>query len=229
MTTTARRFLLFSEVTSKAGLPVRVKRQQSLEPDPRADSRQRYWHFRLRSPEGSTCLDVADRENDATEERLELLAVVRGLEALDQPSHVTLVTASGSIHRGLRFGLDTWRENQWHWERFGRMTPVKNADLWRRIDRALEFHEIECRLIRFDAPVDDLTCAASRRGKRSPGADYGRSVDVFASQAGTCSCREIAGHWRAPRLIEGVSRFLRCLFSWCGLCRSESGLVIAPH
>ena len=39
-----------------------------------------------------------------------LLAVVRGLEALPEPSRVTLVTTSGWIRRGLRFGLDNWRD-----------------------------------------------------------------------------------------------------------------------
>ena len=89
--------------------------------------------------------------------------MVRGLEALDQPSKVTLVTSSGSIRRGLRFGLDLWRQNRWHWERFGKMAPIKNADLWQRIDRALEFHNIECRLVRLDPPVDDLSRPACKR------------------------------------------------------------------
>ena len=90
-------------------------------------------------------------------ERLDLLAVVRGLEALDQPSRVTLVTASGYVHRGLRFGLPAWRQNGWQWERYGQMVPIKNRDLWQRVDRALEFHEVAFRCARIDPAHDDLT------------------------------------------------------------------------
>jgi ribonuclease HI len=48
------------------------------------------WRFVLRLPGGETALEAADEEPEAGPERLELLAVVRGLEALDAPSQVTL-------------------------------------------------------------------------------------------------------------------------------------------
>jgi ribonuclease HI len=103
------------------------------------------WRFELRTPDGEPCLEVADDEPAASTERLQLLAIVRGLEALDEPSRVTLVAAGRSISRSLRYGLAQWRENDWHWERYGKLTPVKNGDLWRRIDRAMAIHQIECR------------------------------------------------------------------------------------
>ena len=68
----------------------------------------------------------------------------RGLEALESPSHVTLLSGSRHIRRGLDSGLAQWRENGWQWERYGRMTPVKNGDLWRRLDRLLSIHAIDC-------------------------------------------------------------------------------------
>ena len=80
-------------------------------------------------------------------ERLALLSVVRGLEALEQPSQVTLVTTSRYVSRGLRYGLNTWRDSDYTWERFGEQRPVRNSDLWRRVDTALQFHGIKCRLI----------------------------------------------------------------------------------
>ncbi|MCO6455762.1 MAG: hypothetical protein J5I93_10745 [Pirellulaceae bacterium] len=109
-----------------------------------------WWHFQLESVHGDLRLSAGDFEAAVSGERLELLAVVRGLEALDQPSRVTLVTPSRYVHRGLRFGLSPWRDNQWRWECFGELAPVKNADLWRRVDRALDFHRLECRLWRVD-------------------------------------------------------------------------------
>lgn len=83
-------------------------------------------------------------------DRLELLTVVRGLEALEQPSRVTLWTPSTYVREGIRHGLREWRENGWLWEYFGRMVPVKNDDLWKRLDRAMEFHQVDCRTWRID-------------------------------------------------------------------------------
>lgn len=105
------------------------------------------WHFVLEQLGGGRALEAADFESAATSDRLALLSVVRGLEALEQPSNVTLVTTSRYVNRGLRFGLNSWRENEYQWERFGVRMPVRNADLWRRIDTAMHFHGVTCRLI----------------------------------------------------------------------------------
>jgi len=104
----------------------------------------------LESVDGRDCLQAEDVESETSGDRLALLAVVRGLEALDQPSRVTLVTNNRYVARGLRFGLREWRENQWRWERFGQMMPVRNGDLWRRIDHALRYHHVECRAVGLD-------------------------------------------------------------------------------
>lgn len=104
-----------------------------------------HWRFVLESVDGETRFEASDVERQVSGERLELLAVVRGLEALDQPSRVTLLTPSRYVSRGIRYGLDEWRENQWQWECFGKMMPVKNEDLWRRIACALKIHRVCCR------------------------------------------------------------------------------------
>jgi ribonuclease HI len=131
-------FLLFSEAAVGAS---------------RGAVRHDQWRFVLESVEDGQLFSVTEREPETSGERLELLAVVRGLEALDQPSRVTLVTKSRYVSQGLRRGLEDWRSNSWKWERFGRLVPVKNSDLWQRIDRALQFHELECRTWRFDTPA----------------------------------------------------------------------------
>ena len=96
------------------------------------------WTFVLKAADGSATLRAADAEPDAHGERLELLAVVRGLEALDQPSRVTLVTPSRYVKGGINYGLPEWGRNGWKWEHFGEMVPVKNRDLWQRLDRRAE-------------------------------------------------------------------------------------------
>lgn len=110
------------------------------------------WRFVLQSLDGTEQFEAADAEPDARGERLELLAVVRGLEALAQPSRVTLVTPSRYVNRGLTYGLAEWRLNGWQWEHYGEMVPVKNRDLWQRVDSALRFHQLDCRTWRFDLP-----------------------------------------------------------------------------
>ena len=142
MTVPAPHFLLFSEARSTRTKAMATAEDNGL------------WHFVLESVDGEMKLEATDEEADVDPERLELLAVVRGLEALDQPSHVTLVTRSRSVTRGLRFGIDRWRESGWHWECFGRMTPIKDSDLWQRIDHALQFHSVRCRTWRFDPPEE---------------------------------------------------------------------------
>ena len=104
----------------------------------------------MRALNGSRRLVAEDTEPDVRGERLELLTVVRGLEALEQPSRVTVMTPSTYIREGIRHGILQWRESGWLWEFFGQMVPVKNTDLWQRVDHALGFHEVECRVWRTD-------------------------------------------------------------------------------
>jgi ribonuclease HI len=107
------------------------------------------WRFVLEPVGEGESFSASDSEDVECAERLELLAVVRGLEALDHPAKVTLVTKSRYVSRGLKRGLADWRTNGWHWERFGRVVPVRDHDLWRRVDRALHFHQVDCRLWQF--------------------------------------------------------------------------------
>ena len=129
------------------------------------------WRFVLESVHGDGTLEASDSEPGVAGERLELLSVVRGLEALDQPSRVTLVTPSRYITSGMRYGVREWRDSEWRWERFGHQVPVKNADLWQRVERALQFHNVDCKFWQFDVaqtePVETTGKNAHRsRGKR---------------------------------------------------------------
>src|SRR5437773_8627072 len=85
------------------------------------------WRFSLKSRDGNE-LEVDDFEPFTQGQRLELLAVVRGLEALEQPSRVTLLTPSSYVKRGISYGLEDWRASGWCWESHGKMVPVKNSD-----------------------------------------------------------------------------------------------------
>jgi len=141
MTISAPHYLLFSESqTPRAAEDGHLARLRG------------QWRFVLETVDGQIRFEAADEEFESEDGRLALLAVVRGLEALEQPSRVTVVTTSRYVSRGFLFGLEEWRESGWRWERFGEMTPIKNRDLWQRIDRAMQYHQVDCRIWRFDMP-----------------------------------------------------------------------------
>lgn len=141
MSVRAPHFLLYSQATPSALAAI--------------EGESGRWRFVLESADGTPALEAEDEEPETSAERLKLLAIVRGLEALEQPSRVTLVAPGPTISRGIRYGLAQWRENGWQWERYGQLSPVKNCDLWQRIERAAAIHEVVCRE-RTSATADDL-------------------------------------------------------------------------
>jgi ribonuclease HI len=174
------------------------------------------WRFILRRPGGETSLEAADHEEGASEERLELLAVVRGLESLDQPSRVTLVTGRRNVQYGLEGGLAEWRQNDWQWERFGKMTPVKNRDLWQRIDRLLEIHSVDCRP-RGKSAASDLAAPPPREAGFQPALQpvknsNGRTIRIDSptgQKSFSAPRRKTAGNALAERfgsLLGGLGR-----------------------
>lgn len=143
------------------------------------------WRFVLDHVGGDEALAASDRENVECAERLELFALVRGLEALDRPARVTLVTKSRYVSRGLKRGLAEWRTHDWQWERFGRVVPVRDHDLWRRVDRALEFHQVECRVWRFDeaTPIETTPSPAARPAAPPKWASWPRKAAAVLGDA----------------------------------------------
>jgi ribonuclease HI len=181
MSIPAPHFLLFSEARGK--------------------KRQGQWRFVLQAADGSATLEASDAEPETGGERLELLAVIRGLEALDQPSHVTLFTPSKYVSRGIAYGLEEWRRNDWTWECFGEMVPVKNRDLWQRLDRALNYHTIEFRVRR---PADGQGDGETERQSDGELARPEKRLEVAASVT-------VRSHSRRSgrRFTAQVSRSLR--------------------
>lgn len=105
-----------------------------------------YWRFTLETADGELMLDADDHEAGDLN-RLTLLAAVRGLEAIEGASSVTLLSNNRYLIRSLADSLPRWRHNGFVWEHFGRRVDVQHADLWRRIDRAVSIHRVEACLI----------------------------------------------------------------------------------
>jgi len=84
--------------------------------------------------------DMSGAENPTTNNRMELLAAIRALEALKRPCRVKLSTDSRYVMDGLTKWIHGWRKNGW---KTADKKPVKNADLWQMLLNASEPHRIE--------------------------------------------------------------------------------------
>jgi len=79
-------------------------------------------------------------ERETTNNRMELMAAIRGLEALKRPCRVRLTTDSRYVKDGLTEWLPQWKKRGW---KTASRKPVKNADLWKQLDTVASLHEIE--------------------------------------------------------------------------------------
>lgn len=84
--------------------------------------------------------EIGGREAHTTNNRMELLAAIRGLEALRRPCRVRLVTDSTYVRDGSTRWLAGWKRRGW---RTASGQPVKNVDLWQRLDEAAAGHEVD--------------------------------------------------------------------------------------
>ena len=80
-----------------------------------------------------------------TNNRMELMAAISALEALTRSCSVDLYTDSNYLRDGITKWIHTWRRNGW---RTSDKKPVKNAELWQRLDRALGKHRIQWHWVR---------------------------------------------------------------------------------
>ncbi len=141
LTIAAPHFLLLTQAHSRNSNPLR--RSEGV------------WRFVLEEFGGHQRIEVTETEPGVWGERLQLLAVVRGLEALEEPARVTLITPSRFVGNGIRSNLANWRRDGWQWEHFGEMIAIKNVDLWKRIDQALKYHQVDCRIWDFGLSLGD--------------------------------------------------------------------------
>jgi ribonuclease HI len=78
-------------------------------------------------------------EANTTNNRMELTAVIRALEALKRPAAVRIHTDSQYVQKGISQWIHNWKKNGW---RTADKKPVKNADLWQRLDTLSSQHDI---------------------------------------------------------------------------------------
>ena len=91
-------------------------------------------------------------EAETTNNRMELLAAIMALETLERPSTLTIVTDSAYVKNGVTSWIHSWKRNGW--KTSGRK-PVKNVDLWERLDEAQARHEVHWKWIKGHAGHDE--------------------------------------------------------------------------
>jgi ribonuclease HI len=89
--------------------------------------------------------ELSGGERLTTNNRMELMAAISALEALKKPSVVELHTDSQYVKNGIESWIHNWRRNGW---RTADRKPVKNAELWQRLDEARRGHEIDWRWVK---------------------------------------------------------------------------------
>ena len=124
------------------------------------------WGALLVARDGETVLkerEINGGEGETTNNRMELMAAIAALEALERPSTLTVVTDSAYVKGGITAWLMGWKRNGW---RTSTRKPVKNEDLWRRLDAAAARHQVEWEWVKGHAghPENERADALARAG-----------------------------------------------------------------
>ncbi|MCA0941491.1 ribonuclease HI [Yangia mangrovi] len=100
------------------------------------------WGVLMRAMEGETVAkerELNGGEAETTNNRMELMAAISALEALSRPSKITVVTDSAYVKNGVTGWIHGWKRNGW---KTAAKKPVKNAELWMRLDEAQKRHDV---------------------------------------------------------------------------------------
>ena len=101
------------------------------------------WGATLES--GEHFRELSGAEADTTNNRMELTAVIRALEALKRRAVVTVHTDSEYVRRGITEWMPNWKARDW---KTADLKPVKNRDLWERLDELAVGHDIDWRWVK---------------------------------------------------------------------------------
>jgi ribonuclease HI len=122
------------------------------------------WGAVIRLPDGET--ELSGGENPTTNNRMELMGAISALEHLPEGARATLHTDSQYVKNGLTQWIHGWKRNGW---RTADKKPVKNEDLWRRLDDAARRHSVEWKWVKGHAgdPMNERADALARAAIRA--------------------------------------------------------------
>ncbi|MDD9726991.1 ribonuclease HI [Roseovarius sp. SK2] len=100
------------------------------------------WGALLQAKDGDDIVkerELSGGEAETTNNRMELLAAITALETLSKPTQITIVTDSAYVKNGVTGWIHGWKRNGW---KTSNKKPVKNVDLWQRLDAAANRHDV---------------------------------------------------------------------------------------
>jgi ribonuclease HI len=100
------------------------------------------WAFILRCNQTEKELERSDGDPQTTNNKMELTAVIRGLEALREPCDVTLYADSSYVLQGMSSWMANWKRRGWQRKDGSRLVPVKNVELWKKLDELMQIHRV---------------------------------------------------------------------------------------
>ena len=124
------------------------------------------WGALLIARDGDTVIkerELCGGEPETTNNRMELLAAIHALESLSRASTITVITDSAYVKGGITQWLFGWKKNGW---RTSNKKPVKNEDLWQRLDAARTRHSVTWEWVKGHAghPENERADELARRG-----------------------------------------------------------------
>jgi ribonuclease HI len=131
------------------------------------------WAFLLVHPATGKRLERSGGEPDTTNNRMELKAVIEGLSTLKRQSRVELFTDSVYVGKGLMEYLPKWKANGWRRKEGTKLVPIKNEELWQRLDELIARHQLKYTRVAGHSGhvendrVDELAVAAYQKYLRS--------------------------------------------------------------
>ena len=107
--------------------------------------------------------ELSGGEAETTNNRMELLAAIHALESLSRPSAITIVTDSQYVKNGVTGWIHGWKRNGW---KTSANKPVKNVELWQRLDAAQARHDVRWEWVKGHAghPENERADALARAG-----------------------------------------------------------------
>ncbi|MEL7258592.1 MAG: ribonuclease HI [Pseudomonadota bacterium] len=100
------------------------------------------WGVLMQAKDGEAVVkerELQGGEANTTNNRMELLAAINALEALSKPSSITIITDSAYVKNGVTGWIYGWKRNGW---KTSNKKPVKNVELWQRLDEAAARHDV---------------------------------------------------------------------------------------
>jgi ribonuclease HI len=131
------------------------------------------WAYILRHPQSGSEKEQSGGEAETTNNQMEMMAVIAGLEALKARSDVEVITDSNYVKQGCTEWLAGWKRNGWRRKEGKQFKPLKNVELWQRLDELLSRHQVRFTWIRGHAGhpenerCDELAVAAARAATRA--------------------------------------------------------------